>query len=80
MSAGTFFRLPWASWDAPKVLRTDMGGFTLLSHVRGGRDRRLGTAAGAQAERGDDAAGRRVGADGLTLGGAVSAVAKLQNG
>jgi LCP family protein required for cell wall assembly len=31
LSFGTFFRLPWASWDAPKVLRTDMGGFTLLS-------------------------------------------------
>jgi LCP family protein required for cell wall assembly len=30
-SPGTFFRLPWASWDAPTVLRTDMGGFTLLS-------------------------------------------------
>ena len=30
-SVGTFFRLPWASWDAPKVLRTDMGGVTLLS-------------------------------------------------
>jgi LCP family protein required for cell wall assembly len=30
-SPTTFFRLPWASWDAPKVLRTDMGGFTLLS-------------------------------------------------
>jgi LCP family protein required for cell wall assembly len=30
-SPWTFFRLPWASWDAPKVLRTDMGGFTLLS-------------------------------------------------
>jgi LCP family protein required for cell wall assembly len=30
-SPGTFFRLPWASWDAPKVLRTDMGGPTLLS-------------------------------------------------
>jgi LCP family protein required for cell wall assembly len=30
-SFGTFFRLPWASWDAPKVLRTDMGGLTLLS-------------------------------------------------
>ena len=30
-SVGTFFRLPWASWDAPKVLRTDMGGPTLLS-------------------------------------------------
>ena len=26
-----FFRLPWASWDAPQALRTDMGGFTLLS-------------------------------------------------
>ena len=31
MSPSTFFRLPWASWDAPKVLRTDMSGFTLLS-------------------------------------------------
>jgi anionic cell wall polymer biosynthesis LytR-Cps2A-Psr (LCP) family protein len=30
-SPSTFFRLPWASWDAPKVLRSDMGGFTLLS-------------------------------------------------
>jgi LCP family protein required for cell wall assembly len=30
-SPGTFFRLPLASWDAPKVLRTDMGGLTLLS-------------------------------------------------
>jgi LCP family protein required for cell wall assembly len=30
-SPSTFFRLPLASWDAPKVLRTDMGGFTLLS-------------------------------------------------
>lgn len=30
-SVGTFFHLPWASWDAPKVLRTDMGGLTLLS-------------------------------------------------
>jgi LCP family protein required for cell wall assembly len=31
LSPSTFFHLPWASWDAPKVLRTDMGGFTLLS-------------------------------------------------
>ncbi len=31
LSPSTFFRLPLASWDAPKVLRTDMGGFTLLS-------------------------------------------------
>jgi LCP family protein required for cell wall assembly len=27
----TFFHLPWASWYAPKTIRTDMGGFTLLS-------------------------------------------------
>ncbi len=31
MSPLTFFRLPWASWYAPQTLRTDMGGFTLLS-------------------------------------------------
>ena len=31
LSPGAFFRLPLASWDAPKVLRTDMGGLTLLS-------------------------------------------------
>jgi LCP family protein required for cell wall assembly len=31
LSPGAFFRLPWASWDAPKVLRTDMGGPTLLT-------------------------------------------------
>jgi anionic cell wall polymer biosynthesis LytR-Cps2A-Psr (LCP) family protein len=31
LSPSTFFHLPWAAWDAPKVLRTDMGGPTLLS-------------------------------------------------
>jgi LCP family protein required for cell wall assembly len=31
LSPGTFFRLPWASWYAPQTIRTDMGGFTLLS-------------------------------------------------
>ncbi|HEY5318880.1 MAG TPA: LCP family protein [Solirubrobacteraceae bacterium] len=31
ISPGTFFRLPWASWSAPQALRTDMGGFTLMS-------------------------------------------------
>ena len=30
-SAHTFVHLPWAAWDAPQALRTDMGGFTLLS-------------------------------------------------
>ncbi|MBB4661709.1 LCP family protein [Conexibacter arvalis] len=29
-SPGTFFRLPWVSWAAPKAIRTDMGGPTLL--------------------------------------------------
>ncbi len=31
LSPGTFFRLPWASWDAPQVLESDMGGPTLLT-------------------------------------------------
>jgi LCP family protein required for cell wall assembly len=31
LSPSTFFRLPIAAWDAPKVLQTDMSGFTLLS-------------------------------------------------
>jgi LCP family protein required for cell wall assembly len=32
-SPGTFFRLPWVAWAAPKALRTDMGGFSLLGLV-----------------------------------------------
>lgn len=31
LSPSTFLHLPWASWDAPRTLRTDMGGLTLLS-------------------------------------------------
>jgi LCP family protein required for cell wall assembly len=31
LTPSTFIRLPIASWDAPKVLRSDMGGLTLLS-------------------------------------------------
>lgn len=34
-SPSTFFHLPWAAWDAPQTLRTDMGGFTLLSLFAG---------------------------------------------
>jgi LCP family protein required for cell wall assembly len=30
LSPGTFFRLPWVSWTAPKAIRTDMGGISLL--------------------------------------------------
>ncbi len=31
LSPAIFFRLPWASWAAPKAVRSDMGGLTLLS-------------------------------------------------
>lgn len=31
VSPYAFFHLPWASWYAPQAIRTDMGGFTLLS-------------------------------------------------
>jgi LCP family protein required for cell wall assembly len=31
LSFHAFFHLPWAAWDAPQALRSDMGGFTLLS-------------------------------------------------
>ena len=30
LSVHTFLHLPWASWYAPKAVRTDMGGFTML--------------------------------------------------
>jgi LCP family protein required for cell wall assembly len=32
-SFSTFFRLPWVSWDAPKALQSDMGGFSMLGLV-----------------------------------------------
>jgi LCP family protein required for cell wall assembly len=32
-SVGTFFRLPWVSWAAPKAVRSDMGGVSLLGLV-----------------------------------------------
>jgi len=31
LSPGIFPRLPWAAWSAPKAVRTDMGGFTLMT-------------------------------------------------
>jgi LCP family protein required for cell wall assembly len=31
LSVHTFLHLPWASWYAPQAVRTDMGGFTLMS-------------------------------------------------
>jgi LCP family protein required for cell wall assembly len=32
-SPSTFFRLPWVAWDAPKALRSDMGGFSMVGLV-----------------------------------------------
>jgi LCP family protein required for cell wall assembly len=32
-SPTTFFRLPWVAWSAPKAVRSDMGGFSLLGLV-----------------------------------------------
>jgi LCP family protein required for cell wall assembly len=31
LSPSTFFRLPWVSWTAPKAIRTDMGGPSLMA-------------------------------------------------
>ena len=31
LSPSTFFHLPWAAWAAPEAVRTDMGGFTLMT-------------------------------------------------
>ena len=31
VSPSIFFDLPWASWDAPQAVRTDMGGLTLMT-------------------------------------------------
>jgi LCP family protein required for cell wall assembly len=30
LTVHTFFHLPWAAWDAPGVIQTDMGGLTLM--------------------------------------------------
>lgn len=35
LSPETFFRLPWVAWTAPKAIRTDMGGFSLLGVAAG---------------------------------------------
>ena len=43
--------LPWASWAAPKVLQTDMGGLTLMSLFARLGDGRLGSAQAARRRR-----------------------------
>jgi LCP family protein required for cell wall assembly len=79
LSPSTFFRLPWASWDAPKVLRTDMGGFTLLSLFAASE---LGGSAPVNVLKPTGATTLPDGESALTIspGAVQSAVAKLMNG
>jgi LCP family protein required for cell wall assembly len=78
-SPSTFFHLPWASWDAPQVLRSDMGGFTLLSLFAAAE---IGGSAPIQVYRPTGAEVLPDGGEALTVNpGAVrSAVAKLISG
>ena len=79
LSFGTFFHLPWAAWDAPKVLRTDMGGFTLLSLFAASE---LGGSAPVQVLKPSGSVTLPDGESALTASPAdvQSAVAKLMNG
>ncbi len=78
-SVGTFFRLPWVSWDAPKVLRTDMGAVTLLSMFGAAE---IGGSAPPQVLKPSGVTTLPDGESGLTVSPSTvqSAVAKLQNG
>ncbi len=79
LSFGTFFRLPWASWDAPKVLRTDMGGPTLLALFMASE---IGGSAPVQVLKPNGATTLSDGSSALTVapGSVHSAVSKLLNG
>jgi LCP family protein required for cell wall assembly len=79
LSPSTFVHLPWAAWDAPKVLRTDMGGFTLLSLFAAAE---LGGSAPVQVLKPTGATTLPDGQSALTVnrGDVQSAVAKLMNG
>ncbi len=78
-SVGTFFRLPWASWDAPKVLRTDMGGITLLTLFAASE---IGGSAPVQVLKPTGATTLSDGESALTVtpGAVHGAVSKLMNG
>jgi len=79
LSVGTFFHLPWAAWDAPKVLHTDMGGFTLLSLFAASE---LGGSAPVQVLKPSGSVTLPDGESALTVSPAEvrTAVAKLMNG
>jgi LCP family protein required for cell wall assembly len=79
LSPSTFFHLPWASWDAPQALRTDMGGFTLLSLFTASE---LGGAAPVQVLEPNGSEQLSDGGDALTVTpqSVQSAVSKLLDG
>jgi anionic cell wall polymer biosynthesis LytR-Cps2A-Psr (LCP) family protein len=79
LTVGTFFHLPWAAWDAPKVLRTDMGAIALLSLFAASE---FGGSAPVNVLKPTGATTLPDGESALTVsGGSVhSAVAKLMNG
>lgn len=79
LSPSSFFHLPWASWDAPKVLRTDMGGPTLLSLFIGSE---MGGSAPVQILKPTGAEALAGYGDALTVTPDVvhAAVGKLMNG
>jgi LCP family protein required for cell wall assembly len=74
-----FFHLPWASWYAPEAIRSDMGGFTLLSLFVGSE---LGGSAPVDVLKPDGVTTLPDGESALTVssGTVHHAVSKLLNG
>jgi LCP family protein required for cell wall assembly len=78
-SPSTFFHLPWAAWQAPKVLTTDMGGPTLMTLFAAAE---LGGSAPVQVLKPTGGIRLPDGEDALTVtpGAVHAAVNKLMNG
>lgn len=79
LSFDTFIHLPWAAWDAPQALRSDMGGFSLLSMFMASE---IGGSAPIDVLKPTGAEVLPGGGDALTVtpGAVHSAVNKLMNG
>jgi LCP family protein required for cell wall assembly len=79
ISLHTFIHLPWAAWDAPQALRSDMGGLSLLSLFVGSE---IGGSAPIDVLKPTGAEVLPNGGDALTVSPSAvrSAVNKLMNG
>jgi LCP family protein required for cell wall assembly len=75
----TFIHLPWAAWDAPQALRSDMGGLTLMSMFAASE---VGGSAPVRILKPTGAEVLANGGDALTVtpGAVHSAVNQLMNG